>query len=73
MEAVTNPAVTITTQAAFEAHDLALWMWTKPWIEELDKYSSITKAMIESSLSSLARLRTDWRAFGAKKASNNRS
>ena len=73
MAAVTKPAVTITTQAAFEAPDLALWMWTRPWIDELDKYSSITEAMVESSLSSLARLRTDWRAFGATKASNNRS
>ena len=48
MAAETKPAVTITTQAAFEAPDLALWMWTKPWIDELDKYSSITEAMIES-------------------------
>ena len=53
MAAETKPAVTITTQAAFEAPDLALWMWTKPWIDELDKYSSITEAVVGSTVSSM--------------------
>ena len=53
MAAVTKPAATITTQAAFEAPDLALWMWTKPWIDELDKYSSIIGTVVGSSVLSM--------------------
>ena len=44
--AMAKQATTIATQAALDARDLAVEMWTRPWIVELSKNSRIDAVAI---------------------------